>query len=414
MSTPILPTPNGGVSVYGENCVQGHRVQIYDRGGKNRWRPLVDLAEVKWGRTRDGFTDASVTIAGRSCNAQAATLVGIQPRRHEIVVWRGSQRVYEGPVLQVATYRDRAVIMARDVGEYANGTALTQDYPWETGEPVPGLQSALMTERIREIFGYELTEAYDMIVGTGLAAHTVTVPRWEGIDPPANVLAHLDIRRSETLLTRSETFAFEMTLGEHLANLAEGGLDFTTVGRSIVMWDSATSLGRTRTITEADFDGDTEIILAGTDHYSISHVSAQRDDTGEDADPADPAPSVGNAGGENDYYGVWTNIVSLASEDGADDPTQDALNSQAQRDQVGRTPVPVEIRVPQGATLRTNATLSINDLVPGVTMPVRATLNLRTIQQDQRLDAMTVTETAAGESIQVNLSSVGVAALVED
>lgn len=411
MSDPII-TPNGGVSVYGENCVQGHTALIYDRGGKNRWRQLVDLTSVRWGRTRDAFTDSEIVVSGRSCLAQASILTGIQPRRHELVIWRGKERVYEGPIHEVATFRDRAVIRARDIGAYLDGTALSQDYPWDTGEPVPGLQSALMTERVREIVGYELTEPYDMIVGTGGAATTVTVPRWETIDPPINVLAHADIRRSETLLTRSETLAFEMTVGEHLANLAEGGLDFTTVGRRLVVWDSATSIGRTRVVTDADFDGDFEIIMAGGQHFSISHVSAQRDDTGEDTDPGDPVPSVGNAGGENDYYGVWTNIVSLASEDGAPDPTQDALNSQAQRDQVGRTPVPTEIRVPQGSTLRTSPTLGINELVPGTTIPVRAEMNIRRIQQDQRLDAMTVTETAEGEKIAVTLTSVGDVAVV--
>lgn len=406
----VIVTPNGGVSTYGENCVQGHTALIYDRGGTNRWRQLVDLSSIRWGRTRDGFTDSEITINGKACVGQSDVITGIQPRRHELVIWRGKERVYEGPIREVATFRDRAVIRADDIGKYLDATALTQDYPWETGEPVPGLQSALMTERVREIVGYELTEPYDMIVGTGGAAQTVTVPRWENLDPPINVLVHADIRRSNSLLTRSNTLAFEMTLGEHLANLSEGGLDFTTVGRRLVVWDSATELGRTRVVTDKDFDGEIEIILAGGEHYSISHVSAQRDD--EEADPGEPAPSVGNAGGENPYYGVWTNIVSLSSEDGTDDPTQDALNSQAQRDQVGRTPVPTEIRVPQGSTIRTSETLGINELVPGTTIPVRADMNLRRIQQDQRLDAMTVTETAEGEKIAVSLSSVGAVAVV--
>lgn len=394
------------VSVYGDDCVQGHTALIYDRGGKNRWRQLVDLSSVRWGRTRDAFTDSEVVVSGRACRAQADVLTGIQPRRHELVLWRGSERVYEGPILDVKTYRDRAVIRANDIGEYLKGTALSQDYPWNTGEPVSDA-SALMTERIADILGIELTEAYDMIVGTGGAATTVTVPRWEELDPPANILPFIEVRRSTSLLTRSNTLAFEMTVAEHLQNLAEGGLDFTTVGRKLLVWDSAQSIGRTRVVTDADFDGDIEIVLAGTEHYSISHISAQRDTEDEGADPGDPVPNVGNAGGENPYYGVWTNIISLSSEDGDDNPTQDALNSQAQRDQVGRTPVPIEIRVPDGSTLRTGPTLGINELVPGVTMPVRADMNLRQLQQDQRLDKMVVTETAAGESIQVTLSSVG-------
>lgn len=408
----LVQTPNGGLSVFGENCVQGHKAVIFDRGGRNRWREVVDLTSVEWGRTRDAFRDATIIVSGNSCRQQASVLTGIQPRRHELVIWRGKERVYEGPVLRVSTFRDRAVILARDVGEYLNGTPLSRDWPLETGEPVSD-SSSLMTERVRTILSHELTESYTMTVGTGGAAHDVTVPRWEELDPPANVLPHIDVRRSETLLTRSETVAFEMTAGEHLANLSDGGLDFTTVGRKIVVWDSAASIGRTRVVTDADFDGELEIIYEGTEHASISHTSAQRNEDDEHTDPTEPAPSVGNAGGENPYYGVWTRIVSLSSEDGADAPTQDALNSQAQRDQVGRTPVPIDIRVPDGSTLRLGATLGINDLVPGVTVPVRADMNLRKIQQDQRLDSMTVTETAAGEAIKVSLSSVGEVAVVE-
>jgi hypothetical protein len=410
--TALLTTPNGGAGIYGENCVQGHTALIYDRGGRNRWRQLVDLSAVRWGRTRDAFSDAEITIAGRSCAAQGDTITGIQPRRHELVIWRGSERVYEWPIREVATYRDRAVIRANDIGAYLDATPLTDDYDWQVGEPVPGLESALMTERVRFILDRELTVPYTMTVGTGGAATVVTVPRWENLDPAINVLAHADIRRSSTLYTRSSTLAFEMTLGEHLANLAEGGLDFTTVGRRLVVWDSAIALGRTRVLTDADFDGELEIILAGGDHFSVSHTSAQRDANEGDAPGEDP-PSVGNAGGEDPYYGVWTNITSLSSEDGSDSPTQDALNSQAQRDLVGLTPAPLEIRVPEGSTLRTSSTLGINALVPGVIMPVRAELNVRRVQQDQRLDAVSVTETAAdGEVIKVTLSSVGAVAVV--
>ncbi|QDH93091.1 minor tail protein [Microbacterium phage Margaery] len=408
----LITTPNGGLSVYGDNCVQGHTALIFDRGGRNRWRQLVDLTSVDWGRTRDTFREATIVVAGNSCREQASILTGIQPRRHELVIWRGKERVYEGPVLRVSTFRDRAVILARDVGEYLNGTALSRDWPLETGEPVSA-DSSLMTERVRTILSYELTEPYTMTVGTGGAAHDVEVPRWEGLTPPANVLPHIEVRRSETLLTRSDTVAFEMTAGEHLANLSDGGLDFTTVGRKIVVWDSAETIGRTRVVTDADFDGELEIIYEGTEHYSISHTSAQRDEEDEHTDPDEPAPSVGNAGGPNPYYGVWTNIKSLSSEDGSDTPTQDALNSQAQRDQVGRTPVPIDIRVPDGSTLRLSPTLGINELVPGTTIPVRAEMNLRKVQQDQRLDSMTVTETAQGETIKVSLSSWGNVEVVE-
>lgn len=384
------------------DCVAGHSVAIYDRGGVNRVNRLIDISELTWTRERDEWGTAKVKIEGDACRRQAGVLRGIQARRHELVIWRGAERVFEGPILQSPTRGGSIEITARDVGEYLRGTVLTQAYPPLYGEVAPGTDSALMTERIRGILEHELTASYVMTVGTGGAAHAVTVPRWEALDPPANILPHIEVRRSETLYTRSDTEPFQMTVAEHLDNLARGGLDFTTIGRRILIWDSAQTIGQTRDLTEADFSGDIEVIDAGTEHHSISHVYSQRR-----GDDDESPPPVGSAGGLNPYYGVWSDIVTSDSEEGADTPTQDALNSQAQRDQVGRTPVPLLVRVPRNASLQLGSGLTIGSLVPGVRMPLRATLNLRTLRQDQRLDKVTVTEDGNGERIRIDLSAWG-------
>ncbi|QDH93278.1 minor tail protein [Microbacterium phage Cressida] len=394
------------IGQYGEPCVAGHTALIFDRGGARRVSQLVDLATVEWSRARDEKTQGIITLTGQACDAQTSVINGIQPHRHELVLFRGDDRVWEGPIEELSTQSDRAMLTAYDAMHYLDNNPLSKDWPLETGTPVSE-SSALMTERIRVILEHELVESYEMVTGTGGATQTVTVDRWEGLTPPANILPHLDIRFSNTLLTRSSTLAFEMQIGEHLANLAEGGLDFTVVGRRLIIWDSAKAIGRTRTLTEADFYGDPRVILSGAGHAAVGHVSAQR---AEEADPDVPVPpAVGNAGASDPYYGPWTKISSLASEEGGDDPTQDELNSQAQRTIVGRNPVPLEMRLPDGAGLRLSHDLTINHLVPGTVMPVLARLNLRRIAQDQRLDRVKVTETAAGETITATLTPAGTA-----
>ncbi|AWY05289.1 minor tail protein [Microbacterium phage MementoMori] len=400
------------IGQYGEPCVAGHRALIFDRGGARKKHTLVDLASVEWGRARDEKTQAIVKVTGQSCDAQTTTLQQIEPHRHELVLFRGGgrvwDRVWEGPIEEVATQSDNAQIMAYDVLHYLDNNPLSKDWPLETGTPVSE-SSALMTERVRAILEHELVESYDMVTGTGGATQTVTVPRWDGagMEPPANVFPYLDIRFSDSLLTRSSTLAFEMMIGEHLSNLAEGGLDFTVIGRSLIIWDSAKAIGRTRTLTESDFYGDPRVIASGSRHAAIGHVSAQR---AEETDPDVPvAAAVGNAGASDPYYGPWTTLASLASEEGSDDPTQDELNSQAQRTIVGRNPVPIEVRMPDGAGLRLSHDLTINHLVPGTVMPLLARLNLRRLSQDQRLDRVKVTETAEGEAITVTLSPAGTA-----
>lgn len=376
-----------------EDCITRHTVMIHDRGGVRRLAQLKDVSELTWIRELDAIAGATITVAGRYCAQQADVLNTIAARRHEVVIFRGIFRVWEGPIAQVAWYRDRVVLTCRDVVEYVNGTPLTQDYPFDTGTPV-GESSALMTDRIETILLHELTVPYDMETNAG----TVTVPRWETLDPPANILDSLEVRPSPTLLTRSNTVAFQMTVGEHLDTLAEGGLNYTTIGRKLLIWDGAYQLGRTRILTEADFFGDVEVYASGPDFAAIAHLSAQRD-----PDEDDDSPSVGNAGASDPYYGPWTSILSLTTEEGNDTPVQSELNSQAGRYLVGRNPVPIQLRVPQGAGIILSHDLTINQLVAGVVMPVRAVLNLRPVMQDQILTKLTVTETAEGETIHVDL-----------
>jgi hypothetical protein len=142
-------------------------------------------------------------------------------------------------------------------------------------------------------------------------------------------------------------------------------------------------------------------------------VTAQR----EEPDPDDPDPDesagVGNAGGADPFYGVWTRLATRASEEGSGTPEQIELNSQARRQLVGRNPLPREIIVPQGSGLRLGNDLHINELIPGVTMPVRAVMNLRPVAQNMRLNRVVVKESASGETVQVDLAPAGALEAIE-
>ena len=54
--------------------------------------------------------------------------------------------------------------------------------------------------------------------------------------------------------------------------------------------------------------------------------------------------------------------------------------------------------------MRLGNTLSVNDLVPGSQVPLRATLNARAYEQLQKIDHVRVTETAEGENVQLTLT----------
>jgi len=380
------------------DCVTVHTIAIHDRGGKQRVASLVKLASIQWSRQRSEFTQATVTISAANCESQVSELDAIEADRHELVVFRGSNRVWEGPIREVRWLSNRVEIVADDIGAYIDNSICSKAWPGPEGGGQP-----YMTERAREIITYELTTSYQMDVGLTVP-QMVTATRWEQQTPPANVLPYLDVRASTGvggLLTTAEVEPFQMMVGEHLRNLARGGLDFTVVGRSLVVWDSATPLGQVRPLTEADFVGEIAVVASGRDLAAIAHIVAPAGGGEEDAPPV-----VGNAGAPDAYYGPWTRLLTREDEGESEhEPDIRVLNTQARRMLAGRLPVPVEIRADTG--LRLSSDLTIDDLVPGVILPVRAVLNTRPVAQDQVLDKVTVNETADGETITVELSPVG-------
>lgn len=369
------------VGKWGGECVSGHTVYIYDRGGTRRIAQLLDLSQVRWTRDRDGVSEAEVQVDGSACSAQREILANIEPKRSELVIYRGDDRVWEGPVWRVGWHADHVEIAAHDVMAYVFGTALTKEWDnrhrddtTDPDNPVPISRPTEATTRIGNILQYEMQP-------------------WEALDPPVNVLPHLQIHHfANEARTTAYTMPFEMTAGEHIAHMAHySGIDYTAVGRAIHVWDVSRSLGKTRQLTEADFLSEVVVTAYGADMAATVYVVARGGAYGE-------AHSLGQ------FYGPWVQILTAFQEEGTNDPTQEELDSQARRGLNGRYPVPVEVRVPDGSGIRLSDTLTIQDLVPGVQVPLLATLNARTLSQLQKIDHVKVEETAEGETVSVSLT----------
>lgn len=374
---------------FGGDCVAGHTIIITDRGGSVRIMELKDVTEVRWSRAGQTRSTASVTITGASCRRQAEKVAKIEPRRHELVIYRGTQRVWEGPIRFVRSSRNAVTISANDVLDYLQARALTR---WWVSDN----DDELMTERADTIISDELTRNY---VAPGTAS---TVPAWENLTPPIDVLPYLDVRPG-VAETAAETLPFSMTVFEHLQELARSGLAFTTVGRRIIIRDASDPIGITRTLTENDIEGDPAIFADGEELICVQHVITQPADN---TSPVSTA-NVGSVVKSTAYYGPWGRIHTRTDEIRAGANVQQALNSQARALAAGHTPVPVELQVGSGATLRLRGGLTLDDLVPGVDVPIVATLMGRTIQRTQRILSMQVVETSEGETIQVSIGGEG-------
>lgn len=355
----------------GVGCTN-HSVLVYDRGGFTRLFQLEDVIRVQWQRVRDDISVADVTISspGPEC---LRLLEQIEPGRHEMVIFRGTQRVWEGPITLLVEQQGltpTVSIQARDVMHYAYRLIMRRRY----------------------------SNAYPNIVTTVARAENILrteLGRREAPeeDPPINVLPHLQVLTNPDMARTSRvTQAYQATVFEDLDSLAAySGLDYTVVGRRIVLFDRHRALGRTPTVTQADFLGDVRISVYGMEMATFAAV------TGGNG-------MFGISGGRDDYYGQWE-ILDSAYDEEADTaaPTQSELNSQAVRNLSGRIPTPIQIRVPENAQINPNGVLTIDDMIPGIQVPVRAKLAIREVQQYQKLSKMQVNDDASGERIQITL-----------
>ena len=373
------------IGVFGGPCAEKHTATIFDRGGTRRIGPLLDISQVRWERVRDHMSEASVVIQGDACTEQADFLSTLRTHRHEMVIYRGQERVWEGPLHRISSYPSYTEIVAHDVVDYLNHTPMTQEY--DNRPPLTGEVST----RIGTIINYELL--HDRMQDVG--GVPTLVPGWENLDPPINVTPYLNVHHwPNEAETTSYTKAFEMTVGDHLDNLAaQSGIDFCTVGRAIHIWDVSRNLGRIEQLTEANFFAEVIVTEYGSDHSQAEYVIGQDGVYGE-------ALNTANL----DYYGPWTNITTAYNEEGTTAPGEPELHSQAQRNLAGKSPAVVEVRVPDNSGLVLSDTLTINMLVPGVQVPLLARLNARQLSQMQKIDSVTVTETSNGESIQITLT----------
>jgi hypothetical protein len=367
------------------NCITKHTAYIFDRGGARRIDQLLEISTIRWERGRDEMTEARLRIEADACSRQADLINSLRTHRHELVIYRGLDRVWEGPLHRIGSHRTHVEIVAKDALAYLFAQPLTQgynnEYPNETE----------VTTRLEEIITYELsngrTQRKDGV--------DIDIPAWEDLDPPINVLPHLVVHHwPNEARTATRTIPYEMTVGDHLSAMARsGGIDYTMVGRGLHIWDVSRSLGMLPTLTEADFQEEVIVTEYGADHTQAAYVIGQNGGWGQ-------ALNLENL----DYYGPWTTVHAPYNQEGTEEPTQAELNSQASRNTSGRSPAPVELRVPDNSGIIMRDDIPINHLVCGVQIPVRATLNARQITQVQKLDHLVVTEDGTGETVQITLT----------
>jgi len=333
----------------------GYAIAIADRGGTTVLGYLTGISRVKWARERDTLSEAEVIIERPTIECQEV-LAQIGTNRTELIVYRGAERVWEGPITLIRWVRDQITLTGRDILHHVYRTAMRSGY--NNNHPNT-------TTVVQRVYGILTTE----------------LARKEALPPPINVLPYLQtIEGNDGARTARKSLPYESTVFEHMDELAaRAGLEYTVVGRSLILFDGSAMLGQTPTMTADDVIGDVIISEYGMEGGTWAAVT-------------DGKGVAGIVGGADGYYGLIELLDSSYSETPEGAPAPDVsvpeLRSQAKRNLAGRNPSPLLVRIPDNSTLNPQGVMSMQDLVPGVWVPLRADIPGRSLQQMMRFNSI--------------------------
>jgi hypothetical protein len=199
-----------------------------------------------------------------------------------------------------------------------------------------------------------------------------------------------------------------------LHNFAEAGLDWTVVGRRIILFGPASPLGQTRQLNEGDFKTDALTItqdgsVACTRALVVSQDLDQDEDTGQIVAGSTPSLVVRGQYGSaapDPQIGLHEIVIT---DDSQVPPGVEAATLTAQAEVRGANPIPLYIGVESGAPLAECAPVGIAELVPGMLVPVSSQNTPRSVLSTMQLVSVQGewSESVGGEQITVNLATRG-------
>jgi len=347
-----------------------YRVFVYAQGGIVPLGELTPITSLQFARVRDDISRCDVVITGQGYDC-GVLLSNLRTWMHELVIYRDDQRVWEGPVTRIVYATTGVSIEAKDVMNYLYRRIMKQGYDdrYRVVDNIQvGIRSAI--DRARQI------------ALNAFAEH----------DP--NVLRYLttfnypdDAEESRQVLDYSKT------AWEEIDDLARsGGIDYTVVGRRIIINDTHRPLGRLPEMRDEDFSDPPVVTEYGMQLCNLYAVS----NTGGKYALAQPKSETT----PGEFYGP----IEMVGTSFGETDSATAMQKQAIRNISNRWPAPLIVRVPDNSTLNPEVNVTFDQLVPGVWIPLRAMNTLREVTQWQKLDSVTVLYDNGTEKVNVVMS----------
>lgn len=375
----VRPVPSGTIAGATLGCGT-HRVMVYRRGGLTFVGEISQLVHVDWSRVRDDISTAKIVIQGWGIDC-GKLLARLHCWAYEIVIFRnngfGMDRVWEGPITLLTFEQDSVTIHAKDVMVYPYRRIIRQ---------------AMNDAK----FGDTVTSRAARALQSALAP-----------DDP-NVLAYLTVlsKADDARETRSAP-PYSRTAFEEVDDMASNaGLDYTAVGRAILLWGTKHRIGTLPTFTDSDL-GATPIVS----EYGMSMANRYVVSDGNGVWGA--ADRLGVSGNDEDHglvemlSSTWATDTEAVDHSASSAATAiETFEGYAERSIADRymPGPPVVVRIPDNTSLNPSASVSIQHLVPGVVIPLQSTGTLRKVTANQKLDSVKVVEEEGKETITITLS----------
>jgi hypothetical protein len=323
---------------------------------------LDNVTKLQWDRRLDDISEAEVEVSlgGDSVSTCCECLADVEPWCHELHVWRDGEEVWVGPVVEITYSYTKILIRARDSLAF-----LTVRVP-----PIDINFTAVDTD---------LTTIGEFIIETAFSEDTVTCEVDNIHSTPSGFLG-------KRFFEKFSTTAFEM-----LADLADTGLDFTTLGRTIVLVGDATPLIPLILLNDEHILGEVEISKNGDLQGNRWYVHFE----GDEGTPASSAPV---------NFFCYGPIERLKDGNGL----QDGVSAgQAADIYAASTKIaPRIMEVPPGSRLSPDTPWQIDQMVPGARVDVAILKTCFQLTQSFRLTRVEAVYAADGEQINITLSPI--------
>jgi hypothetical protein len=377
MSAPVITKRLGCASTYTA------LVWYWDRTlDKLRYyTELTGITSLSWERVLDDFSEARIRFRprqGDDCCGKLRPIIddqgrvlepGLWPWAMELAIYRDGELVWMGPIfsidetVQPDESTDFIQVTARDFLAWLDRRTIHNDI--------------FLTDR-----SYDLAEIAERIVRDA----------FEPDDP--GVLAHLQV--SMTGRTSKHSIRhWENRSSEELREVARGGLDFTSVGRAIIIGSPTRDPAMpTTTLRAKDFQSGIEIRVVGAEAATAGVAVGG---VPEGADP-DVPPQKQYYGGLDPFFGL---IESWSTAEGTHD--DDFLLWIAKQRVAEGNPPPHTLSVPADSSLDPEAPVSIHELVPSRYFTLLISGTCRRLAQYMRLSHLRVVW-EAGEPEKVGVT----------